>query len=104
MCIFCTRAFCGTSFQLGHYTFKIPVVLLNHRNTTMTFEDILRQIIGGASRTVDTVGRATRNVLPEFNLSERGETYGAGAIAPADRVTRVQNDPRFGTNLQSSAN
>lgn len=53
---------------------------------------------------VDKYGRAIGNILPEFNLSERAEAAGASAIPTAERIVRVQEDPRFGTDQATSAN
>jgi len=61
----------------------------------MDFKKLLLQAQGRLGNVIDTAGRALGNPLPEFNLSEKAEASGAGAIPTAQRVTRVQNDPRF---------
>jgi hypothetical protein len=70
----------------------------------MTLKELLQMAQGATGKAIDTVGRALGNPLPDFHLSENAEAAGAGAIPTAQRVTQVQNDPRFGTAPASSTN
>lgn len=55
----------------------------------------LDTLLGKTGKLIDTAGRATGNVLPDFGLSERAEVRGASSIPTAERVQKVNQDPRF---------
>ena len=70
----------------------------------MTLQEILASLQGKTGKAIDTVGTWLGDPLPELNLSEKAEAAGAAAIPTEQRVTDVQNDPRFGTVLGTSTN
>lgn len=62
---------------------------------------MLNALIGATGKAIDTAGNYLGNFLPEANISERFEQYGSQTTPTDQRVTQVQNDPRFVGSLPS---
>lgn len=63
---------------------------------------VFTSILGKAGKAIDTLGRATGNILPELRISERLENKGSAALPVATQIQKVQNDPRFSTKADGA--
>lgn len=76
--------------------------IVSQANSIRTSSNPVATVAGKVGKAIDYLGTSTGQILPDLNISEKLESYGAQAIPTEQRIVKVQSDPRFtqstGTN------